>query len=50
MGRLVRYHPVNSNIIALMMEASRTPETSADIDFITRQYIPEHSELPKESS
>jgi hypothetical protein len=28
-----------------MMEAARTSETSVDIDLITRQYIPENSEL-----
>jgi hypothetical protein len=32
-------------IIALMMEAARTSETSVDIQLRTRQYIPEHSEL-----
>jgi hypothetical protein len=30
---------------ALMMEAARTSETSVDIDFTTRQYIPGDSEL-----
>jgi hypothetical protein len=34
-----------SNLIALMMEAARTSETSVDIDLRTRQYIPEDSEL-----
>jgi hypothetical protein len=33
------------SLIALMMEASRTSETSVDIDLTTRQYIPEDSEL-----
>jgi hypothetical protein len=32
-------------LIALMMEAARTSETSVDIDLRTRQYIPEDSEL-----
>jgi hypothetical protein len=32
-------------LIALMMEAARTSETSVDIQLITRQYIPEDSEL-----
>jgi hypothetical protein len=31
--------------IALMMEAARTSETSVDIQFRTRQCIPEDSEL-----
>jgi hypothetical protein len=31
--------------IALMMEAECTSETSVDIEFRTRQYIPEDSEL-----
>jgi hypothetical protein len=30
---------------ALMMEATRTSETSVDIDLRTRQYIPEDSKL-----
>jgi hypothetical protein len=33
------------SIIALVMEASRTSETSVDIQLRTRQYIPEDSEL-----
>jgi hypothetical protein len=33
------------SIIALMREAARTSETSADIDLTTRQYISEDSEL-----
>jgi hypothetical protein len=33
-----------ASIIALMMEASRTSETSVDIQLRTRQYIPEDSE------
>jgi hypothetical protein len=32
-------------LIALMMEAARTSETSVDIQLRTRQYIPEDSEL-----
>jgi hypothetical protein len=32
-------------IIALMMEAARTSETSVDIQLIILQYIPEDSEL-----
>jgi hypothetical protein len=34
-----------ASIIALMMEAARTSETSVDIRFRTRQYISEYSEL-----
>jgi hypothetical protein len=34
-----------SIIIALMMEAAHTSETSADIQLRTWQYIPEDSEL-----
>jgi hypothetical protein len=34
-----------ASIIALMMEAARTSETSIDIDLRTRQCIPEDSEL-----
>jgi len=34
-----------SIIIALMMEAARTSETSVDIQLRTRRYIPEDSEL-----
>jgi hypothetical protein len=34
-----------SSVIALMMEAARTYETSVDIQLRTRQYIPEDSEL-----
>jgi len=33
------------SVIALMMEAARTSETSVDIQLRTRQYIPEDSEL-----
>jgi hypothetical protein len=36
-----------SIIIALMMEAARTSETSDDNQLRTRQYIPEDSELGK---
>jgi hypothetical protein len=32
-------------IIALMMEAAQTSETSVDIELRTRQYIPEDPEL-----
>jgi hypothetical protein len=32
------------SLIALMMEAARTSETSVDIQLRTRQYIPEDSE------
>jgi sugar (pentulose or hexulose) kinase len=32
-------------LIALIMEAARTSETSVDIQLGTRQYIPEDSEL-----
>jgi hypothetical protein len=34
-------------MIALMMEAARTSETSVDIQLRTRQYIPDDSELRK---
>jgi hypothetical protein len=34
-----------SSLIALMMEATRTSETSVDIQLRTRQYIPGDSEL-----
>jgi hypothetical protein len=34
-------------LIALMMEAAPTSETSVDIQLRTWQYIPEDSELPK---
>jgi hypothetical protein len=34
-----------SDLIALLMEAARTSETSVDIRLSTRQYIPEDSEL-----
>jgi hypothetical protein len=37
-----------SMIIALMMEAECTSETSVDIQLRTRQYIPEDSELPED--
>jgi hypothetical protein len=37
--------PAASIIIALMMEAARTSETSVYIQLKTRQYIPEDSEL-----
>jgi hypothetical protein len=33
------------SLVAPMVEAARTSETSVDIQFITRQYIPEDSEL-----
>jgi hypothetical protein len=33
------------SLIAPMMEAARTSETSVDIDLTTRQYIPEDSKL-----
>jgi hypothetical protein len=36
---------VASIIMALMMEAARTSETSVDIQLRKRQYIPENSEL-----
>jgi hypothetical protein len=36
---------VSEVLIALMMEAARTSETSVDIQLRTRQYIPEDSEL-----
>jgi hypothetical protein len=40
-----RYVLSPSPLIALMMEAARTSETSVDIQLRTRQYIPEDSEL-----
>jgi hypothetical protein len=36
---------VSEVLIALMMKAARTSETSVDIQSRTRQYIPEDSEL-----
>jgi hypothetical protein len=46
---LIECRPVSevhaASIIALMMEAARTSETSVDIQLGTRQYIPEDSEL-----
>jgi hypothetical protein len=36
---------VASIIRAIVMEAARTSETSVDIDFTTRQYIPEDFEF-----
>jgi hypothetical protein len=36
---------LNPSLIALMMEAERTSETSVDIQLRTRQSIPEDSEL-----
>jgi hypothetical protein len=41
----VRAASIIRAIIALMMEAAHTSETSVDIYFTTRQYIPEDSEL-----
>jgi hypothetical protein len=40
----VRAASVIREMIGLMMETSRTSETSADIYLTTRQYIPEDSE------
>jgi predicted RND superfamily exporter protein len=37
-----------ASIMALMMEAASTSETSVGIQLSTRQYIPEDSELQKE--
>jgi hypothetical protein len=34
-----------ASVIALIMEAARTSETSVDMQLRTRQYIPEDSEL-----
>jgi hypothetical protein len=39
----VRAASIIRAIIALMMEAARTSETSVDIQLITQQYIPEDS-------
>jgi hypothetical protein len=36
---------VTETLIALMLEAARTSETSVDIDLTTWQYIPEDSEV-----
>jgi hypothetical protein len=36
---------VRAAIITLMMETAHTLETSVDIQFRTRQYIPEDSEV-----
>jgi hypothetical protein len=41
----VRAASIIRAIIALIMEAARTSETSVDEQLITRQYIPEDSEL-----
>jgi hypothetical protein len=38
------------SLIALIMEAARTSETSVDIQLRTQQYIPEDSELQSECS
>jgi hypothetical protein len=35
----------NASVIALMMEAVQTSETSVNFNVITRRYIPEDSEL-----
>jgi hypothetical protein len=43
--RHVGYSKSREIFIALMMEVARTSETSVDIQLITRQYIPEVSEL-----
>jgi hypothetical protein len=46
LGSYITSYPFTlGSIIALMMEAARTCETSVDIDLRTRQYIPEDSEL-----
>jgi hypothetical protein len=39
-----------SSLIALMMEAAGTSETSVVIDLTTRQYITEDSELQKDNN
>jgi hypothetical protein len=36
---------IKTSLIALMMEAARTSESSVDIQLRTWQYIPEDSEL-----
>jgi hypothetical protein len=38
-----------ASIIALMLGAARTSETSVDIQLRTRQYIPEDSELQRKT-
>jgi hypothetical protein len=38
---------IRAMVVALMMEAARTSETSVDIDFTTR-HIPEESELQRD--
>jgi hypothetical protein len=43
---ITRYLFALGSLIALMMEAARTSETSVDIDLTIRQYISEDSELP----
>jgi hypothetical protein len=40
-----RYVLLPLSLLALMMEAARTSETSVQIQLRTRQYIPEDSEL-----
>jgi hypothetical protein len=42
---ITSYLFTQGSLIALMMEAARTSETSVDIDLTTRQYIPGDSEL-----
>jgi hypothetical protein len=42
---ITSYLSTLGSLIALMMEAARTAETSVDIDLTTRQYIPEDFEL-----
>jgi hypothetical protein len=37
------------DVVALMMEAARTSVTSVDIQLRTRQYIPEDSELNRQT-
>jgi hypothetical protein len=41
----VRAASIIKALIALVMDAVRTSETSVDIDLTSRQYIPEDSEL-----
>jgi hypothetical protein len=41
----VRAASIIRAIIAIMLEAARTSETSVDIQLRTRQYIPDDSEL-----
>jgi len=42
---IISYLFAQGSLIALMMEAARTSETSVNINLTTRQYIPEDSKI-----